>query len=295
MEPAVRTDVSVVISAYRQPKTVALVLEGLRRQTVLPDEVLIADDGSSPPVSDALVASDTAWPFDVHGAWQPDEGFRAARSRNNAIHRARGPRIAFLDQDTVPHAGWLAAHLRHAGPRRVCLARIIPLDPAQSQRLNADTVAAGAFESWYAPCHIRKLRRQQAKYRGYAWMRRLRLPFKLTRPSLSSGNFCAWRDDLVAVNGFDEAYTGWGQEDDDLGRRLWASGVRPVPILTEAMVSHVYHEERHGGWRDGGNLQRYREWGGEVRCARGLADHPHPDVTVRTLHARGSRSVKHGG
>lgn len=280
MERTVRSDVSVIVSAYAQPDTLELVLYGLSRQTVLPQEVVIADDGSSPPLAEAIAPLVESLPFTVKHVWQPDEGFRAARSRNNAIEVAAGPLLAFLDQDTVPHADWLATHLEYAGKGRVCLARIVALDEQRSTLVTVDTIASGEFENWIDPHQLAKLRRQQTKYCGYALMRRLRLPFKRTRPSLSSGNICAWRDDLVPVNGFDEAYVGWGQEDDDLGRRLWAAGVTPVPILTKAMVSHICHPERHGDWRKGGNLERYRRRLTSTVCDRGLADHPHHDVVV---------------
>ena len=36
---------AVIIPTYQDPKGLALCLEGLARQTVMPDEVAIADDG----------------------------------------------------------------------------------------------------------------------------------------------------------------------------------------------------------------------------------------------------------
>ncbi len=276
----VRPDVSVIVSAYQSPEALRLVVRGLCRQTVLPREVIVADDGSAPPLDAALRGACAGAPFEVFHLWQPDEGFRAARSRNNAIHRARGDLLACLDQDTVPHADWLETHLRYAGPRRACLARIFPLSQAESERMTSATVDSGEFEAWRDPRAWKKLKGQQLKYSGYALMRRLRLPFKPTRPSLSSGNICVWRADLLAVNGFDEAYVGWGQEDDDLGRRLYMAGVRPVPLLTRAFVTHIWHPPRHEGWREGPNLARYRLRLKSPRCDQGLSAHPHPDVVV---------------
>jgi GT2 family glycosyltransferase len=133
-----------------------------------------------------------------------------------------------------------------------------------------------------------KLRQQQRKYRVYAWMRRLRSPFKPTRPSFSSGNASAWKADVVRVNGFDESYVGWGQEDDDLGRRLYMAGVRPVPILTTAFATHLHHPSRHGDWDKGANLSRYRARPHSWRCDHGLSEHPHPDVTVTRIGDRES-------
>lgn len=285
MHGAVREDVNVIVSAFEGRGTLPLVLLGLARQTVLPAEVWVADDGSQPPLSEAIAPIIESLPFGVTHVWQPNEGFRASRSRNNAIHAAGADILGFLDQDTVPHRNWLETHLRHVGPRRVCLARIFPLTEEESRQLSADTVLSGAFETWQAPRHWCKLRGQQRKYRLYALMRCLRLPFKPTRPSLSSGNISAWREDLVAVNGFDEDYVGWGQEDDDLGRRLYMNGVRPVPILTTAFTTHVWHPSRHAEWHKGANLERYRSRRMACRCERGLASHPHADIRITRLQS----------
>ena len=277
--------VTVIIAAYGSPDNVRLVLHALARQKIVPDEVIIADDGTTPPLSGNLEDMVDALPFRVVHVWQPDEGFRAARSRNNAIYHARNDRLAFLDQDVLPHHNWLQAHLAYAGSRRVCLARVLPLSPTDSAHLSPDAIARGSFETWHDVFYFSKLERQQRKYRLYALMRRLGLPFKRTRPSLSSGNIAAWKPDLVNVNGFDEAYIGWGQEDDDLGRRLYMAGVRPAPLLTTAMASHIHHPVRHPDWREGPNLTRYRERFSACRCELGLDDHPHPDVKVTVLKA----------
>jgi hypothetical protein len=49
-----------------------------------------------------------------------------------------------------------------------------------------------------------------------------------------------WRDDLVAVNGFDEAMTGWGAEDKELCARLENAGVEmPADSPTEVPEGSV--------------------------------------------------------
>jgi GT2 family glycosyltransferase len=274
---------SVIVAAYRESANVCFVLHALARQTIRPAEVVIADDGSEPGLKEAVAGIAGTMPFRLVHVWQPDEGFRAARSRNNGIRQAGHDVVGFLDQDTLPHADWLETHLAHIGPRRVCLARILPLDAADSERLSVEAVAGGAFEKWHARAHYRKLRRQQKKYLCYALMRRLGLPFKLTRPSLSSGNVSAWRTDLRKVNGFDEAYVGWGQEDDDLGRRMYMAGVVPVPLLDRAFVSHIHHPVERPGWRAGPNLERYRRRPSSAKCELGLDRHPHADVVATVL------------
>jgi hypothetical protein len=56
-------------------------------------------------------------------------------------------------------------------------------------------------------------------------------------------NLSAWREDLLAVNGFDESYTGWGLEDSDLVLRLIHAGLRRKKVPWGAPVLHLWHRE----------------------------------------------------
>lgn len=51
-----------------------------------------------------------------------------------------------------------------------------------------------------------------------------------------------WKEDLLKVNGYNEAITGWGSEDHELVCRLINSGVRKRTIKFAGIVFHLYHE-----------------------------------------------------
>jgi GT2 family glycosyltransferase len=274
----------VVVTTYEQPGTLLLVLAALDRQSRVPDEVVVADDGSSGAAIAALEADAGRHAFRLLHVWQPHDGFRAARSRNNGIHHATGRCIGFLDQDTVPHRDWLATHLAAAGPGRVGLGYAIFLTEDESAGLRREDVESGLFERRHSPRAMRRLRQLHRKCAFYAFLRRAGCAVK-SKPTLKSGNFLACRDDLVEVNGFDEEYAGWGQEDDDLGRRLYAIGVRPAVLHGRALVTHLPHPTRRPPeWKAGANIRRYREHSGRARCRCGLNGHPHPDVRMRVLN-----------
>ena len=83
-----------------------------------------------------------------------------------------------------------------------------------------------------------------------------------------------WRDDLLAVNGFDEGLTGWGSEDKELCARLENAGVRRQTLLFAAVAWHLDHppaprasaEANRARWRDSVRLQR-------TRCEAGIDGH----------------------
>ena len=60
-------------------------------------------------------------------------------------------------------------------------------------------------------------------------------------------NLAVWRKDLLAVNGFDEEYQGWGLEDSDLAIRLLHAGLRRRSARFAAPVVHLWHRENDRG------------------------------------------------
>jgi hypothetical protein len=59
--------------------------------------------------------------------------------------------------------------------------------------------------------------------------------------AIKSCNLAAWRDDLVRVNGFNEAFVGWGPEDKELCTRLENAGVRRQTLLFGGIACHLHH------------------------------------------------------
>jgi predicted glycosyltransferase involved in capsule biosynthesis len=52
-----------------------------------------------------------------------------------------------------------------------------------------------------------------------------------------------WRADLLKVNGYNEAFTGWGREDSEIAIRLINSGIRKQFIKMGGVCYHLYHPE----------------------------------------------------
>lgn len=112
-------DFSIVIPTYNRLDALPEVLEGLRAQEGAPEfEVLVVDDGSSDGTAEWLErerSRGTARRLRLRVLTQPNRGPAAARNLGTA--EARGRRIAFLGDDTVPRPDWLAVHHRAAGER----------------------------------------------------------------------------------------------------------------------------------------------------------------------------------
>jgi glycosyltransferase involved in cell wall biosynthesis len=115
-------DYSVVIPSHDRREVLAEVLDALEGQRAAPRfEIVVVDDGSTDGTREWLSARRSALPF--RALLEPQRG--PAGARNRGVVAAVGRRIAFLGDDTVPDAGWLAAHAaahaRHGGGDEVAV------------------------------------------------------------------------------------------------------------------------------------------------------------------------------
>ena len=233
--------VSVLVTTYNWPEALEKVLLALAGQTVLPHEVIVADDGSGEQTR-ARIASIAQWyPVALRHSWQPDLGFRAALSRNRAIAPATGDYVIMLDGDMVPHPSFIADHLAAARPGSFIQGmRVLTDETGRDDLMASDRNTLGFFD--------RGIRRRRHT---------LRLPWLATLiadasegTSLKAIKTCNqgwWYADLVALNGFDERYEGWGREDVDLAVRAVRAGIKRRSLRFAGLATHLYHPERHDG------------------------------------------------
>ncbi|MYE65472.1 MAG: glycosyltransferase, partial [Acidimicrobiaceae bacterium] len=94
--------VSVIVPYYEAPEALALTLAGLQLQTYPQElfDVIVVDDGSSTPLH-----LEAATPLRVKVIHQPDEGFGAARARENGGRGAAGGVLGLRGCVVVPAAG----------------------------------------------------------------------------------------------------------------------------------------------------------------------------------------------
>ena len=52
-----------------------------------------------------------------------------------------------------------------------------------------------------------------------------------------------WREDVIKVNGFNEAFIGWGREDSEFIVRILNSGIRRKSLKFGDVGFHLYHPE----------------------------------------------------
>ncbi len=239
-----RKAISVIVSVYNRLDYLHRALLSLSRQSLLPAQVVITDDGSQEPLIDFLQERIPQLPFSLKLVRQEDRGFRLARCKNNGIRAADYDFLVFWDQDLMATQGYLQTFFDHQREKRFLVAYPVRLTEEQTRRLNEEVIVENRWEEIITDGQRKKVLRQFLKEGFYYWQRRL-LHLNDPRPKLRGGVFGAFKEDLLRVNGFDENYQGWGNEDDDLGRRLYASGVVGFNPFKNEFPIHLYHPPYH--------------------------------------------------
>jgi len=228
---------SVIVPTYNRPKALKKVLDGLSCQTWPPHEIIIADDGSTPETARMLDAHRNRSDVPVHHVWQEDEGFRLSRIRNKAILKAQGDYLIMLDGDCIPERHFVEDHLSLA--EKGCFfqgKRVIVNQKSEPQFTcsDIDSFARRLF-------HAMKLDISNSHHI-------LRIPFWPAHktPKLSGIRGCNmgfFRQDLVAVNGYNQAIQGWGREDQEIVVRLYRYGLKRKENPFKAICYHLWHRE----------------------------------------------------
>lgn len=260
---------ALVINTYNQPEYLARMLRAVAKQTQPPAEVVLADDGSGEPTRETFARWTASQPFRCEHAWQENTGFRRARVLNLAIARARADYVVFLDGDTVPHPRFLADHQALAQPRAFVQGHRALVEKKGAEHFGLDDFFRDRRRAlWRA--QLRGLKH------AFHWPR----PLRRWRDDLRGVRGCnlgIWRADLVAVNGYNEAFVGWGREDSELAVRLMNSGVRRLDVRGWALCYHLWHPPAsRAGLPANDSLLETAQAQGARRCEHGLDQHePH--------------------
>jgi len=223
---------TLIISTYDQAVSLAKVLRGVSLQDRWPDQIFIADDGSSEETRALIERWRGKARATVHHLWHPHEGFRKIKLLNQAVAAATGEYLIFLDGDCVPHGKFIADHERLAEPGFW----------VQGRRCYVEEKFVSEFEPGQTSIWRWLLAR---RIRGVAKSVRLPRPLILRNKKqrgIIGCNMAFWRHDVMAVNGFDETYVGRGiGPDSDLGTRLYNLGRPRKFVYGQALVYHLNH------------------------------------------------------
>lgn len=227
---------SLIITTYNWPEALHLTLASVAEQSLRPDEVIVADDGSGPATLAVIERWRQQLTLPLQHVWQPDEGFRLARSRNRAIAAAQGDYLVLVDGDMILQRHFIRDHVACAREDCFIQGARPQLSAAVTKRLlSSERVPLGWWTSG-------------TQRRPYAWrnvlLSRLTSRVKSALGGIQGCNQSFWRRHALQVNGYDERFNAWGPEDREFAARLLHIGVRRNYVRHRAIAFHLHHRTR---------------------------------------------------
>jgi hypothetical protein len=195
---------TIQLCTYNRARLLERVLECCFDQTLPAGafEVIVVDDGSSDDTPAILERAAQRATCDLTVIRQANSGLAAGR--NAGIARARGTRIAFIDDDVLPLPNFLEEHL------------------CSGDRKPGNIVRGGAIEVEdidELPTPLWSIRNYSA---NYFWTTNVSVPLETIR----------------SIGGFNTSFAEYGWEDIDVGLRLRAIGIKAT-FNPKALVFHV--------------------------------------------------------
>lgn len=246
-------NLSLIITTYNNPQFLRLCLDYVKRQSVMPYEVVIADDGSDHETATLIKDFQSRFPVPLLHVWHEHQGFRAGQIRNKAILATSGDYIVQIDGDILIHEDFVKDHLKFARRGSFVTGSRSKLNAKKtSLALSTGKVKFAAFRFPLLSRFFQYLRAADGRY-------------------VRGCNMAYWRDDVMAVNGYNNEFVGWGREDSDLSWRLIHYGLKKRFLKFAAIQYHLEHP-RNSRYNDANNLQLMEAAHKAhcIRCSNGI-------------------------
>ena len=253
--------ITLLLTTYNSPRYLSICLSTVLQQTRLPDEIVIADDGSTEDTRQLIDRFRQQCRCPVKHVWQEDQGFRLAKCRNKGIAASTGDYIIQIDGDLIlnkhfveDHAFFAKSGYFYAGGR--CLLT----ESVSKEILETGNTSMGMFH-------------RGVEHRFNALRCRLLAPLLFGETHSRGCNMSFWREDLYGVNGYDERMEGPGLEDTDIIERLMRNGVKRRHIKLCAVAFHIWHGGKPGSSIND-DIFAENQRSGIVFVEKGLSQYP---------------------
>jgi glycosyltransferase involved in cell wall biosynthesis len=241
-------NISVIVPTYNRPKALRLCLLSLAGQSLLPAEVLVADDGSGPETKETVQELQRALKdrFPIRHIWQEDIGFRKPKIMNEAVRRSIGDYLVIIDGDCMAHRHFVRSHRDQSGPKTILSGKRVEIGKRLTDKLledervlNSITPELLADLRGKRPYRARKI--DEGFFIKNSWIRkRLRLDH-LADDGVIGCNISLSKDLFIAINGCDEDFLDGSIEDNDLGIRVVNQGGKVASVKKLAIIYHLWH------------------------------------------------------
>jgi glycosyltransferase involved in cell wall biosynthesis len=237
----IKPSISVIISTYNSEEWLEKVLIGYSVQTTNDFELIIADDGSRPSTKVLIDQYKASYPVPIMHLWHEDLGYRRQEILNVAIVKANHDYILMTDGDCIPRKDFVEVHAQLAQKGKFLSGGYCKLSMKVSKLITKEDIENGnCFDVSWLKSKDKLGLSQTLKLSANTVLATILDKITPTKPSFNNCNSSGFKDDMIAVNGYDERMK-YGGPDREFGERLENNGVMGKQIRHKAIVLHLDH------------------------------------------------------
>ena len=236
---------SLIVCTYNWPEALSLVLASANSQSIAPDEIIVADDGSNESTAKLIEEFSNNTLIPVVHSWQEDIGCRIPHSRNRAIAKSKFEYIIMIDGDTVLHKDFVKDHKRFAKKYVYLQGSRVLLQ----KELTSHILGNSKFKK---PLFFLKDSKNKINMIRIPLLSKLMSYFRSQNINRIRGcNYSMFKEDILKVNGFNQEIKTWGREDSEFVQRLFNIGMKKQLLKFSGIQYHLHHNQRsHNGIND---------------------------------------------
>ena len=126
---------SVIVSYYKQPDNLKLILKALAYQIDKDFEIIVAEDDNIAETKDIINSFKETFQLKIIHVWQEDKGFRKNKILNKAVTEAGSDFLVFIDGDCIPEKHFTKQYKKNASENSFLIGRRVWLSEKNSKKL----------------------------------------------------------------------------------------------------------------------------------------------------------------
>ncbi len=233
---------SIILSTYNSPLWLEKVLWGYESQSFKDFEIIIADDGSDESTEKFIKDFQKKSKLHIHHVWHEDQGFRKTIILNKAILKSNSEYLIFSDGDCIPRNDFVEEHVNRRKKNHFLSGGYFMLPMNISKKINQEDIKnQRCFDLKWLRKNGLNFSLKNFKHSRNKLLLWLLNTFTSTKATWNGHSASGWKQDILAVNGFDSRME-YGGEDRELGERMMNQGIIPIRIRYYAICVHLDHK-----------------------------------------------------
>ncbi|WP_128330744.1 glycosyltransferase [Apibacter sp. HY039] len=225
-----KTSTSLVISTYNNSDILNLVLKSINIQSLLPDEIIIADCSSNYESEIIISAFTLKTKIPVIHIKQSGNKLLKAEILNKAIAKCKSEYIIQIHDDCILHKHFIKDHIHSRKYNTFLFGTIIPINQKKTDYIIKNDIYTFSLFSGKIKKRINNI--------YLPFFNRFHKPTEYLSNDMTGNNLSYWKKDFIDINGFNEQFNEYAGEDSDFCQRLLFSSVWGKKLQNCGIIYH---------------------------------------------------------